>query len=92
MRHLGLLAAEGLPEANSVSNPHDSNNSRCDRRVDVPDMDTVWTAESRALLSSVLDQLIPESEDGRIPSGGSTGVIEFIEFIEKECERDSNVL
>jgi len=37
-----------------------------------------WSADEKALLNGLLDEIIPASEDGRIPSAGSLGVEDFI--------------
>ena len=37
-----------------------------------------WSADGKALLNGLLDEIIPASDDGRIPSAGSLGVEDFI--------------
>ena len=37
-----------------------------------------WSADEKALLNGLLDEIIPASNDGRIPSAGSLGVEDFI--------------
>ena len=37
-----------------------------------------WKENQRALLNGLLDEIIPASDDGRIPSAGSHHVIDFI--------------
>ena len=37
-----------------------------------------WSADEKALLSGLLDEIIPASDDGRIPSAGSLRVADFI--------------
>ncbi len=37
-----------------------------------------WNAEEKALLNGLLDEIIPASDDGRIPSAGSLRVADFI--------------
>jgi hypothetical protein len=37
-----------------------------------------WSADEKALLNGLLDEIIPASDDGRIPSAGSLGVEDFI--------------
>ena len=45
----------------------------------MPHKDQMWNDENHALVSAVLDQLIPQSANGRIPSAGSVGTIDYIE-------------
>jgi hypothetical protein len=44
----------------------------------MPDQ-SVWSEDCKALLNQILDEIIPASVDGRIPSGGSLGVAEYLE-------------
>ena len=37
-----------------------------------------WSADEKALLNGILDEIIPASDDGRIPSAGSLRVADFI--------------
>ena len=37
-----------------------------------------WRADEKALLDGLLDEIIPASEDGRIPSAGSLRLADFI--------------
>lgn len=37
-----------------------------------------WNERERAFLDQILGQIIPASEDGKIPSAGSLGVAEFL--------------
>ena len=37
-----------------------------------------WSANEKSLLNGLLDEIIPASDDGRIPSAGSLGVADFI--------------
>ena len=39
----------------------------------------VWSESRKAFLNQILDEIIPASDDGRIPSGGSLGVAEYLE-------------
>ncbi len=39
----------------------------------------MWSITERKLLDLVLDEIIPGSEDGTIPSAGSVGVIDYLE-------------
>jgi hypothetical protein len=39
----------------------------------------VWSQSRKALLNQILGEIIPASDDGRIPSGASLGVIEYLE-------------
>ena len=38
----------------------------------------IWNEGERSFLDQILDQIIPASEDGKIPSAGSLGVAEFL--------------
>ena len=44
----------------------------------MPDREA-WSESHKALLNRILDEIIPASDDGRIPSGGSLGVAEYLE-------------
>ena len=37
-----------------------------------------WSADEKALLNGLLDEIIPASDDGRVPSAGSLRVADFI--------------
>ncbi|MGD2015472.1 MAG: gluconate 2-dehydrogenase subunit 3 family protein [Desulfobacterales bacterium] len=37
-----------------------------------------WSADEKTLLNGLLDEIIPASDDGRVPSAGSLGVADFI--------------
>ena len=39
---------------------------------------TTWSADEKALLNGLLGEIIPASDDGRIPSAGSLHVTDFI--------------
>ncbi len=43
-----------------------------------------WSADEKILLKSLLDQIIPASDDGRIPSAGSLRIADFIESKARE--------
>ena len=49
----------------------------------MPD-DAIWSESHKALLNRILDEIIPASDDYRIPSGGSLGVAEYLEARAKE--------
>lgn len=38
----------------------------------------IWNERERAYLDEILNQIIPASEDGKIPSAGALGVAEFL--------------
>ena len=49
--------------------------------------DAIWSKSHKALLNQILDEIIPASNDGRIPSGGSLGVAEYLEARAKDTPK-----
>jgi len=45
---------------------------------------TGFSPDERAALSSVLDEIIPRSADGRLPGAGEAGLVAYIEEIQRE--------
>ena len=43
-----------------------------------------WSLSRKVFLNGILDVIIPASDDGRIPSGGSLGVTEYLEARTKD--------
>ncbi|MFC1996165.1 gluconate 2-dehydrogenase subunit 3 family protein [Chloroflexota bacterium] len=43
-----------------------------------------WSESRKAFLNRILDEIIPASGDGRIPTGGSLGVAEYLEARAKD--------
>lgn len=41
----------------------------------------MWNESERKLIDGILDQIIPASEDGRVPAAGSLGVADFLSKI-----------
>lgn len=52
----------------------------------MPD-DAIWSESHKALLNRILDEIIPASDDDRIPSGGSLGVAEYLEAQAKDSPK-----
>ena len=52
----------------------------------------MWNIEERNLLKLILQELIPASEDGKIPSAGLTNVINYLEKKTKEELNIKNLL
>ena len=52
----------------------------------MPD-ETIWSESYKALLKQILDEIIPASNDGRIPSGGSLGGAEYLEARVKDSPK-----
>jgi len=44
-----------------------------------------WSADEKALLNGLLDEIIPASDDSRIPSAGSLGIEDFIAIKAREA-------
>jgi len=38
----------------------------------------MWTQTQRTLLDAILDELVPPSNDGKIPGAGALGVADFL--------------
>ena len=51
-----------------------------------------WSADGKALLNGLLDEIIPASDDGRIPSAGSLRVAGFIANKAREVPGLANLL